>query len=926
MRILISSDWQAEYSNHDQCVTAWEFVLKQCKKYSLEAIVLAGDLKHSYNPLDIRVIKFWFKAIRKAIERNIRVIILLGNHDREGLYTDKRNWLSILRKAGAETFDSPGVCELTNGKIGMLPFTTSNRELRKRAKLLSELEWDKNKDILLFHADIKDCKYNQLGTLSHSRLRISELYPEKYLAVIGGHIHLPQEHYVGSPFAMDYGEVNQKKRFLLVLDSEVKSIDSPLPGYYDPSWPGFIKPKAWKGARVRIHVDVDTDSNYKKILDRAQLLSEREYPGAIIKIVPNFIQEEKCEAKVNVNDSDEQKIKAYVNETIIDKLEKQKDKIISFLVSKLKESEGLRRHGSQQIEFIDFEGENFLSFKKIKCLFKKQGLVLIEGTNKDWSNQSNGSGKSNYIQSIPVSLYGRTFKGQKYDRWARRQTKNKARARLRLRSNGKVYTIVRGRHPNRLQLLVEGKDNSSGINKSSTEGTQSRIESVSGFSWHTLANSVYIDRTIASAFITGSRSDRISILYKFQNLERFERALVLVKKYKQRHETTIEQNQKAIDSLESELSEHKRLTKEYSKDNKEQIKTIHRAYKKHLHEWKQLHSKKKILERKSNHKYRKYQKKYDNAAKMVTSYETQIEIVNKSLWNVEQLLSRYKNLVDKNECPTCHGKISSKQFKQKIETSQRSFIKVKRKLKILYGKRTEYNNLCAKYEGEIDKAKLDFASARDKADLKQSYLRSMKKEIQSNIDRGKASKKEIFKRYKKRKQELIEFKEYKHQLEKDSRFITYCEEAFNKDGLPAFINAQVAPILNKACEHYSDMFCDKEVLVQFKPDEGDLVPKIINLHGGEKATDQSNGEASIAGLITSFALKEIAPKTNVLILDEPEAGLSPHNIRRFAKSLTEMKKRFESIFVVTHSPILLGELSNEKVIKIEKHHSISKVI
>jgi DNA repair exonuclease SbcCD nuclease subunit len=43
MRILISSDWQAEYSNHDQCVTAWEFILKQCKKYSLEAIVLAGD-------------------------------------------------------------------------------------------------------------------------------------------------------------------------------------------------------------------------------------------------------------------------------------------------------------------------------------------------------------------------------------------------------------------------------------------------------------------------------------------------------------------------------------------------------------------------------------------------------------------------------------------------------------------------------------------------------------------------------------------------------------------------------------------------------------------------------------------------------------------------------------------------------------------
>lgn len=931
MRGIISSDWQTEYSNHDECVIAWEFILRLCKKYSLEAIVLGGDLKSQYNPIDVRVIKFWQKAIEKAIAKNIRVIILLGNHDRLGLYTDKKNWFSILRKAGAETFDSPGVCELTNGKIAMLPFTTSTKELRKRSDYLASLDWNRNTDILLFHADIKNCKYNQYGTISSGRLRYKELHPEKYLACIGGHIHLPQDiesngYYVGPPFTMDWGEVNQKKRFLLVLDHEIKSIDSPLPGWYDETVSGYIKPKSWKDTRVRIHVDVESKTNYKKQLEKAKLFAERDHPGAIIKVVPEFSQEENKQAKILINDSDKQKITTFVKETISSKLKNKEKQIINFLTAKLQEVDKSRRHANQSIKFIDFEGTNFLSFKKIKIIFEKQRLVVIEGTNKDWNNQSNASGKTSYVQSIPVSLFGATFKKQTHDRWARRQTKSKAIARLRFSDGNKIYTVIRQRHPNKLQLLAGNNDHSIGLNKKLETGTQGRIESIIGLTLQTLANAVYIDKSVAYSFIAGTKSDRAQLLYRFQNLERFTKALIVVKKYKQNHQTTIEQNQKAIDTIETKIEETKSNLDNVEKDSSSRIKTIRHTYIKQLREWKKLHTKKLKAERLTKKVCRKYQKKYDEAALVVVAYEKQIDTVKRSLWDVDREIQRLKQLLDKSKCPTCEAKIDVRKFKPKFKLNIKTFQNIKQSINELTKKKNKANEKCALYEGEIARVTLEENQIKDKANNLRNNLRWMKSQIAELKSKENKSIDKVKAYLKKLKIDFAGFKEYRHQLDKDNRFIDYCEHAFSKDGLPAFINAQTAPILNKAAEYYSELFCDKEVMVQFDADEGDLVPRIVNLHGGDKVIDQSNGEASIAGLITSFALKEIAPKTNVLVLDEPEAGLSPENIKRFAKVITKIKDRFETIFIVTHNPFLLSAIQPDKRIRIVKQNSISKSV
>lgn len=153
----------------------------------------------------------------------------------------------------------------------------------------------------------------------------------------------------------------------------------------------------------------------------------------------------------------------------------------------------------------------------------------------------------------------------------------------------------------------------------------------------------------------------------------------------------------------------------------------------------------------------------------------------------------------------------------------------------------------------------------------------------------------------------------------------YAIQAFSRDGIPAFLNRQLCPILNRASDYYADLFSDKEVQVRFHVEAGEFIPQIINAKGGERIKDQSEGELALAGLISSFALREAAPETNLLVLDEPGNGLDPQTARQFARSLKVLVKRFKLILVTTHNENIASALEGERTITVRKHNGISKV-
>jgi DNA repair exonuclease SbcCD ATPase subunit len=147
----------------------------------------------------------------------------------------------------------------------------------------------------------------------------------------------------------------------------------------------------------------------------------------------------------------------------------------------------------------------------------------------------------------------------------------------------------------------------------------------------------------------------------------------------------------------------------------------------------------------------------------------------------------------------------------------------------------------------------------------------------------------------------------------------------SRDGLPLFLNKLLCPLLNRAAERYSEIFIDKEIQVLFDIDDGHIVPRIMNTHGGKSIASQSAGEKAWAGIITAFALREIANPTNLLVLDEPGTGLDTESAKMFGRRLRRLRDRFETILVVSHNDSICSALQGDSTVTVVKKNNVSKL-
>jgi DNA repair exonuclease SbcCD ATPase subunit len=121
------------------------------------------------------------------------------------------------------------------------------------------------------------------------------------------------------------------------------------------------------------------------------------------------------------------------------------------------------------------------------------------------------------------------------------------------------------------------------------------------------------------------------------------------------------------------------------------------------------------------------------------------------------------------------------------------------------------------------------------------------------------------------------------------------------------------------------LFTNGEIQVTFKIADGDLDVVIENIHGGENLTDQSEGETRLAGLITSFSIRETLVSHGLLVVDEPGEGLDAANCAAFAQGLETVARKFGTVFVTTHNPNLLSHLNPDRHLLVVKENGISMV-
>ena len=932
MRILVTGDFQADFDNLHLCEQAWTQILEYTQRRKMDAIVVAGDLKRVYNPVDARVSNWWVNAISRAVKQDgLSVILNLGNHDRVGQYTDAVNWFPVMRKAGAICIDKgPKVIEVGDGQLAMLPFCSNKKVLRQWAEDLHQ--WVSKNAILIFHEDLKGCSYNQLGRASEVGIEPKELYPNSYRYCVGGHIHLHQQigkniYYTGSPFCQDWGEANQRKSYTIITDTGIKFLPSTISGWYDPSWPGFDVPEDWTGSRVRIHVKCRDGIDYLHRVEQARIGAERKYPGAEIYVCSDFKESREIEAPaIGFNDPDEDKIREYVKQTCPENL--NGEKAAAYLIKQVNDVSGHTVRTGLGVEFLWAKGRNFLGYKELSMRFDRQGLFTVIGKNHDRGGESNGSGKTSILQTIPVPLFGMTFKGQKHDKWARRNSVEKAFVVLALRdSQNRIIKIRRKRRPSGLELFIDGKDQSAGMKPQDKDGTQGQIEKVTGFTWQTLANAVYIDQTVARAFLSGRQSDRTAVLSRFQNLERFEKALKGVRKARSGLNEAVEGQKRALAVLVERIAGYKRTLSLLVVGGKDRVREAEEAVEAASAAKQQVEDKLgpriNVLKLKCVH----LEVKYNEAVERQSTYAERLAKLTERQRQEQRTIDDRLKAAEYEECPTCHQRVNKQELKRQAGTLKEHMQSTLDKLTAVRASHLKAGQDVTVAEGEHDEVVIKLTGMEKKvseAVLAWQHARKQYDEIKrrehDSIARSGIKDKII----KCEEKKLREESEAGRMIRQDD-MLAYCERALSREGIPAFLNALLCGPLNVASEAYSEVFCGKAIQVRFAMENGEFASQIINATGGEDMRDQSDGEKALAGLIASFALREVAPKCNILILDEPGAGLDPNASRQFAIGLKTLKSKFKTIFVTTHNVHMLQEWGDEQSIVVEKRNGISRM-
>lgn len=222
MKLLITSDTQADMSNLDLCQTSWEELLEAADKYKPDAILHLGDFKERYSPVDVPVVQWAIRAIKTVKKAGYRFIALAGNHDRISQTAESKNWLDILRTAGAETVSTPKIKTIGNGTAAFLPFTSNRKqEVKWAGELWEQAKMSAAPRILCLHTGVRGALMSAVGFKDTKASTIAELHIADYTAAFAGHFHMHQKicenaWYAGAPFCSSWSDANTVKGHVLV--------------------------------------------------------------------------------------------------------------------------------------------------------------------------------------------------------------------------------------------------------------------------------------------------------------------------------------------------------------------------------------------------------------------------------------------------------------------------------------------------------------------------------------------------------------------------------------------------------------------------------------------------------------------------------------------------------------------------------------
>jgi len=892
---LLTSDWQASASNLDRCEQVVQDLLALGKKHKVQCLVHLGDVKHTLNPVDQRVTNFLVSATEQILSAGMKFLVLLGNHDRIGLSDSSGSCFPVLKAAGATVAEE--LCAV--GDFVCVPYC---RDSKQQKAWFEDAYHVFSGGTLLFHNTVHDAKLNHSYRSEDGLNLSSELHPDHWKYMFGGHIHFHQQlaqnvWYIGSPFPQDWGEVNQAKGYMVVADGKPpKFVPSSLGGYYDTTLPGFVAPSAnlLGKSTIRAHVAEGVS------VAAAQKQTEKQFPGAKVVLVMDGAAKQTPEAD---STEPEAAAEAYLEANLVPA--GYSNGAALALLKYYLDKQGAQGSGARQLEFVSTTGKNLLSFAQLQMEYP-QGVTLLTGRNEDWNNCSNGAGKSSAMSAPAIALFGRTLKGQAHDHWAK-GGKASAAVELNFTLEGKPCRVLRKRNPGSLQFWVDGKDYSG-----DALGTQRTIEQFTGLSWDLFTSAAYIGQTEIVKILSGTDKDRKELFAQVLSLQRYAKA-----------QTALRERLRGVHSQQESLQ----LEMQAVKDTVDQIQgfldeipegafdaqTLEDHKSKHSSVQKAVHQRQTAIDDRRAEQEKLGEQEMELVCR-ASSWETRIRIALKDLEAYSEL---------KGQCPTCFQDIDGEAHATHIKAKQSTLAALERSA-------TKAKALLDKFRKSRAAKRERLEGLRDKQESDRQHLQ----ELQHQISQLEQEQKEQERRDQLRKRYTIQLEQalYVQKAHRAvdqwySRYIAlveYCSNAVGRKGIPSMLCSALVPKLNRIAKSYSELLADGEIGVTFVIEsDGAINVQISNEHGGSTVADQSAGEGRMASLIAALSMRQVAVPCNLLILDEPGEGLDSINAARFGSATREIAKRFGTVLVTTHNPFILSAIEPDRHLEAVKRKGTS---
>lgn len=247
MRLVCSGDWQCSLTNLDRCRIFVAQLVRVLKEDEQTFFLHLGDIKEHWNPIDVRVTNYIIEALTEIRQSCRGFYYIRGNHDSITTQDGVPNIVPLIEATGALALADTSWVRIAlrlltwnpevvrYALLYLVPFMRDPaRQLRAFREAAADAAKPEYRDptcdavgrnnihILAFHNSVRGFRESLHTTASG--LSADEIGAANYDICIGGHIHVPQHvgniYFAGSPFPMDWGEVNYQHRFLTVSISE----------------------------------------------------------------------------------------------------------------------------------------------------------------------------------------------------------------------------------------------------------------------------------------------------------------------------------------------------------------------------------------------------------------------------------------------------------------------------------------------------------------------------------------------------------------------------------------------------------------------------------------------------------------------------------------------------------------------------------